>query len=122
MKLHTFFDESILVLSSGKEEEYKKRITIYTYFKKGGRMMNTSIIRKEELINLLNEINNELGRLEVALSSCTSHKYEEWQKNQDISMDRCEKQLDSIEMNVQSIEALHNQYYKNRLLRLELTS
>ena len=84
--------------------------------------MNTSIIRKEELIHLLNEINNELERLEVALSSCTLNKYDEWQKNQEIGMDKCEKQLSSIEMKVHSIEEPHNQYYKNRSLRLELTS
>ena len=85
-------------------------------------MLKRSIIRKEELLHLLNEMNHHLGRLEVALLSCTFNKHEEWQKNQEIRMEMCGKQLDSIEMKVLSIEEHHNQYYKNRSLRLELTS
>ncbi len=84
--------------------------------------METSIIRKDELIDMLNKMNHQLGKLEVALLSCVSKNHEEWQKNQEKRMERCGKQLDSIEMKVSLIEEHHNQYYKNGSLRLELSS
>jgi hypothetical protein len=106
----------------GRKKNRNKELSIYICFKKGGRMMKTSIIRKEELLHLLNEMNHQLGRLEMSLLSCTLNQHEEWQKNQEMKMEKCGKQLDLIEMKVLSIEEHHKQYYKNRSLRLELTS
>jgi len=89
-------------------------------FQRGGKMMETSVIRREELIDMLEEINQQLEKLELSMLSSISKHHDEWQKNQEYRMERCGKKLDSLETKISSIEEQNN-HHKPTSLRLELS-
>jgi hypothetical protein len=83
-------------------------------------MMETSVIRREELIGMLKAMNQQLEKLELSMVSSISKHHDEWQINQEKRMERCGKQLDSLETKITSLEEQNN-HHKPISLRLELS-
>lgn len=74
----------------------------------GGLEMGTTVLRKEELMAMLQSISSQLDQLEKSIETIIPRKQIEWQKEQNMQIERCEKQLDELERKISSIEK-HNE-------------
>jgi hypothetical protein len=82
--------------------------------------MKTTVIGREELIGMFEGINDQLGQLEASIMNNVSKQQNEWQKKQEIQMDSCGKQLESLEKKMSSIKKRNDQN-KTTTLRLKLS-
>lgn len=60
--------------------------------------MKTTVIGREELIDMFESINNQLEQLENSIKTNMSQQQLEWQRKQEKRFDFCDKQLESLEM------------------------
>ena len=82
--------------------------------------MKTTVIGREELIGMFERINDQLGQLETSIMSNVSQQQDEWQRKQELQMDSCVKQLESLEKKMSSVKE-RNDHNKATTLRLTLS-
>lgn len=70
--------------------------------------MKTTVIGRDELIDMFEGINDQLEQLEVSIMTNVSQQQNEWQRKQEMQIDSCEKQLESLEMKMSSIKERNN--------------
>ncbi len=74
--------------------------------------MGKTVLRKEELIAMLQSISSQLEQLEKSIETIIPKKQIEWQKDQSTLIENCEKRLAGLEgeiIVVEEIEAGHGQ-------------
>ncbi len=77
--------------------------------------MKTTVLGKEELIVMFENIHNQLEQLENSIKTNMSQEQSEWQSQQEKRFDLCDKQLESIEMKMTSVKERQEQPKKNSL-------
>ncbi|KAA9026091.1 hypothetical protein [Niallia endozanthoxylica] len=77
--------------------------------------MKTTVIGKEELIDMFENIHNQLEQLENSIKTNMSQEQSEWQSRLEKRFDLCGKQLESIEMKMTSVKERQEQSKKNPL-------
>ncbi|WP_394232747.1 hypothetical protein [Niallia oryzisoli] len=82
--------------------------------------MKTTVIGREELIDMFENINNQLEQLEISIKTNMSQQQYEWQRKQEARFDTCDKQLESLEMSMSSTIERKDQLKKTSL-RLTLS-
>jgi hypothetical protein len=64
--------------------------------------MNTTVLRKENLINMLTEIESQLEQLDCSLVSNISKQKKAWESEQEIRLNSCFRQLEIFESRMAS--------------------
>jgi hypothetical protein len=82
--------------------------------------MKTTVIGRDELIDMFEGINDQLEQLEVSIMTNVSQQQNEWQRKQEMQIDSCEKQLESLETKMSSIKERNN-HNKTTTLRLKFS-
>lgn len=80
--------------------------------------MGTTVLRKEELMAMLQSISSQLDQLEKSIETIIPKKQIEWQKEQKMQIEQCEKQLDELERKVSFIEGNKEEDYSTTALRV----
>ena len=110
IKKTTTFDELLLVLSTVKERkkggriEYSKERILYFLLSKEAKNMKKNNSAKEELVNMLSEIYQQLEELENALDSSFSGIRKQWHDENTDQLSACKERIDRLE----SEAILHN--------------
>ena len=66
--------------------------------------MGTTVLRKEELIAMLQSISSQLDQLEKSIETIIPKKQIEWQKEQSMLIEHCEKRLAGLEEEMIEVE------------------
>ncbi|MBS4190996.1 hypothetical protein KHA94_12475 [Bacillus sp. FJAT-49705] len=74
--------------------------------------MNEKIMPKEELINMLTEIYDQLEELEDAIESTFSNARQKWQDDCTIKMRHCSEVIHSLEMKTANLYDLNGKLDK----------
>ncbi|MCQ6273917.1 hypothetical protein JMM81_02850 [Bacillus sp. V3B] len=82
--------------------------------------MKTTVIGREELIDMFESINDQLEQLETSIMINVSKQQNEWQRKQAMQIDSCGKQLESLESKMSSIKE-RNDPNNTTTLRLKLS-
>lgn len=82
--------------------------------------MSTTVIGRKELIGMFESINDQLEQLEVSIMANVAQQQNEWQRKQEMQIDFCGKQLESLEKKMSSIKE-RNDHNTITTLRLKLS-
>ncbi|WP_338451831.1 hypothetical protein R4Z09_08160 [Niallia oryzisoli] len=82
--------------------------------------MKTTVIGREELIDMFENINNQLEQLENSIKTNMSQQQQEWQRKQEQRIDICGKQLESLEKKMTSTKE-RQEHSKKTTLQLTLS-
>lgn len=66
--------------------------------------MGTTVLRKEELIAMLQSISSQLDQLEKSIETIIPRKQIEWQKEQSMLIENCGKRLTELEGEMIAVE------------------
>jgi hypothetical protein len=72
----------------------------------GGLNMGKTVLRKEELIAMLQSISSQLDQLEKSIETIIPKKQIEWQKEQSMLIESCEKRLAGLEGEIIVVEEM----------------
>lgn len=64
--------------------------------------MNTTVLRKENLIEMLMKIDSQLEQLDCSLVSNISQQNKRWESEQEIRLNSCFRQLEILEQRMAS--------------------
>jgi hypothetical protein len=64
--------------------------------------MNTTVLRKENLIEMLMKIDSQLEQLDCSLVSNISQQNKRWESEQEIRLNSCFRQLERLEQRMAS--------------------
>ena len=64
--------------------------------------MNTTVLRKENLIEMLKKIDSQLEQLDCSLVSNISQQSKRWESEQEIRLNSCFRQLEILEQRMAS--------------------
>jgi len=64
--------------------------------------MKTTVLRKDELIEMLMEMDSKLEQLNCSLVSNISNQKQLWEAEQELRLNSCVRQLDSLERKMTS--------------------
>jgi hypothetical protein len=64
--------------------------------------MNTTVLRKENLIEMLTKIDSQLEQLDCSLVSNISQQNKRWESEQEIRLNSCFRQLEILEKRMAS--------------------
>jgi hypothetical protein len=66
------------------------------------KTMNTTVLRKENLIEMLMKIDSQLEQLDCSLVSNISQQNKRWESEQEIRLNSCFRQLERLEQRMAS--------------------
>ena len=80
--------------------------------------MKTTVLGREELIDMLKAIDEQLEQLDQSITLNFTLQHQQWRYKQEMRMEFCDKQLESLERKVASNKE-HNEYkFKSMKLKL----
>ncbi|MBB6444663.1 hypothetical protein [Bacillus benzoevorans] len=80
--------------------------------------MGTTVLRKEELMAMLQSISSQLDQLEKSIETIIPKKQIEWQMEQNMQIEQCAKQLDELEIKISSIDENKDADHSTTALRI----
>jgi hypothetical protein len=81
--------------------------------------MKTTVLGREELLDMLTAIDEQLEQLDQSIMSNFTLQHQQWQYKQEMRMEFCDKQLESLERKVASNKEHYE--YKPKSMRLKLS-
>ncbi|WP_071395554.1 hypothetical protein [Bacillus tuaregi] len=80
--------------------------------------MKATVIGREELIDMFEEMNHQLEQLDKSIKTNMSQQQDEWQRIQEQRIAFCDEQLETLEKNMTSLKERKEQPKKSLKLTL----